>query len=457
MYNNQKFADTWDDIQTFNLNFDINGFGRTYYNRQLEVFRCAWTDELDVIQISPINKKLAGTLSFLDPNDFKRTEFRKEDLREYFEGFGIDQIAHNSAEQEILSKLLFGFFSEKGCSWDIDDEEFAAYVQGNGDLAFIDRLTEEPSPEYYTIRQQNLRRRNTLLLFLKIIDEASPPMGEMRRYLWDAVYFNQDHETKDEISFGRLDQIRHCWEQHQLRVYFVFALEKLLEHIHLIVIENAGIPKNRLIDSQNVRGILSYISDWLHLPVDEETTLAEVIDRTGELNGTGVKSSLHSPINESDLYNRLRTQEHDEFFADFVVMLSLLFRRYSHTPPLNSHLSSDDDSNPDLINMETLFAHIEANGSDIHIISFLSHVSRLIVNRHMLESVSRFAYGTKNWLFTEEEGRLYSTRDPVHMTPRDNRWQSIRTLLQDLAFIEQTDEGNLRVTKKGLEWLEKIQ
>jgi len=457
MYNNQKFADTWDDIQTFNLNFDIIGFGRTYYNRQLEVFRCAWTNELDLIHISPINKKLAGTLSSLDPGDFKRTEFRKEDLREYFDGFGIDQIAHNSAEQEILSKLFFGFFSEKRGSWDIDDEEFEAYMQGNGDLTFIDRVAEVPSPEYYTIRQQNLRRRNTLLLFLKIIAETSPPIGEMQRYLWDAVYFNQNHETKDEISFGRLDQIRHCWEQHQLRVYYVFALEKLLEHIHLIVIENAGILKSRLIDSQNAQGVFSYISDLLHVPVDERTTLAEIIERTGELNGTGVKSSLHSSINEADLYNSLWTREHEEFLADFIVMLALLYHRYCHTTPLNSNLSNCNDSNPDILNIEALFAHIQAKGADLQVTPFLSHISRLMVNRHLLESASRFAYGTKNWLFTEEEDRLYSTREPVHMSPRDNRWQSIRTLLQDLAFIEQTNEGNLIVTKKGLEWLEKIQ
>ncbi len=457
MYNNQKFAETWDDIETFNLDFDIAGLGRTYYNRQLEVFRCAWADELDLIHISPINKKLAGTLSFLDPDDFKRAKFRKEDLRKYFDGFSIDQITQNSEEQEILSKLFFGFFSEKGGSWDIDNEEFEAYMQGNVDLDFVDRLAEGLSPEYHIIRRQNLRRRNTLLLFLKIISETSPPIEKMQRYLWDAVYFNQNHETKDEISFGRLDQIRHRWEQHQLRVYYVFALEKLLEDIHLIVIENAGILKSHLIDSQSAQGVFSHISDWLQVPIAERTTLAEIIERTGKLNGTGVKSSLHSSINEADLYNRLWTREHEELLASFILMLALLFHRYSQITPFNSKLNDYDDSDPNLLNIEALFEYIEVKGADLHIIPFLSHISRLIVNRHLLESASRFAYGTKNWLFAEEEGRLYSTRDPVHMSPRDNRWQSIRTLLQDLAFIEQTDEGNLIVTKKGLEWLKKVQ
>jgi len=195
----------------------------------------------------------------------------------------------------------------------------------------------------------------------------------------------------------------------------------------------------------------------LHVPVDERTTLAEIIERTGELNGTGVKSSLHSSINEADLYNSLWTREHEEFLADFIVMLALLYHRYCHTTPLNSNLSNCNDSNPDILNIEALFAHIQAKGADLQVTPFLSHISRLMVNRHLLESASRFAYGTKNWLFTEEEDRLYSTREPVHMSPRDNRWQSIRTLLQDLAFIEQTNEGNLIVTKKGLEWLEKIQ
>ena len=102
MYNNQKFARTWDDLESFDLNFEINGFGRVYYNRQLEVFRCAWTDELGRVQTSRINSKLSSALSTIDPEDFKKESFTKAKLKQLFNGFCVCQIHENELEKEIL-------------------------------------------------------------------------------------------------------------------------------------------------------------------------------------------------------------------------------------------------------------------------------------------------------------------------------------------------------------------
>lgn len=458
MYNNQKFARTWDDLESFDLNFEINGFGRVYYNRQLEVFRCAWTDELGRVQTSRINSKLSSALSTIDPEDFKKESFTKAKLKQLFNGFCVCQIHENELEKEILSKLMFGFFSETNGIWDLDDIGFNEYMKGNGEIAFIERpnLKNYSDPYYYSPYQKNLRRRNTLLIFLKIIHETHPNTREIQKFIWSAIYFKQNFETKENISFGKLEPASNSWEKHQINVFYIFVLEKLLEEIQNIVRENEGIQKKELLKSLNQEQFFSILQNQTNIDVNEQMTVSNFISSLDEINKKE-KSTLESPLNEIVLFDELYDDNLENFLATSLLMMGLLYLRYRQCFGSLNQTEPSETFDTDIVNIELLFEHLHSKGNEETIIPFLSKLCKSVVNRHLLESAQRFAYGTRNWIVTEENGCLFSSREPIRVQPRDNRWQSIRTLLLDLEFIEQNTENHLNVTEKGLEWLSKIQ
>lgn len=460
MHNNKKFAGKWDEVETFDLNFDINGLGRTYYNRQMEVFHCAWTDQFGNVYTSRINSKLAGSLSFLNPSDFERSEFTKHELRDLFSGLCICQVSENQKEKDVLSKLMFGFFSEKNGEWDIDEGEFSDYMDGRGELTIMDKPSQQTYfQEYYSVRQQNLRRRNTLLLFLNIIHKTCPSSSDLIQFIWDSIYFRQHRETKDEIDFGKLEHARMYWEIHLLCVYYVFLLERFLEQVHDIVIENVGIPKNQVIMSRNSHILFSYLNNRLGIDVDENTTLEHIIDRISGINGKNTKSSLHSRMHETDVYAKLCSREYDaeHILCECILMLSLLYVRYYQNSQFILRSDHDRFLEIDQLNINSLFNYIQINRGNLKIVPFLSKLGQMVVNRHLLVSAQRLAEGTKNWMFTEENGRLFSAREPVYMRHRDNRWQSVQMLLQDLEFIYHDRKSNLFLTHKGLKCLKAIQ
>jgi hypothetical protein len=166
MFDNHKFINDWDQRDSFTLDFKIGGFGRVYYNRQMEVFRCVWTDASGEERRSKINKQLADTLSFLNPENFTLRSLSKDQLKEFFKGFCICCISKNPKEIDILSQLMFGFFSETDGTADIDNPEFSEFMDGNIDLEFAD-ISPHKTGERPTLKEQNSRRRNTLFLFLK--------------------------------------------------------------------------------------------------------------------------------------------------------------------------------------------------------------------------------------------------------------------------------------------------
>ncbi|AKB47208.1 hypothetical protein MSKOL_1431 [Methanosarcina sp. Kolksee] len=455
MYNNQKFANDWNQKTAFTLDFIINGYGRVYYNRQMEVFRCAWMRNGQEY-ISKINAKLANTLSFLDPNDFERESFTIDELNNLFNGFCICQTSQNSEENKILSKLMFGFFSEKNGNADIDDLAFNEYMKGAVKLDFINRpLPWTSFHDYYSLQEQNSRRRNTLLLFLKIIYETSPPSkSEFRRYIWDAIYFNQNRKTKEDLYFGELENTRKYWEFFQLNLYYVYLVEKTLEGIQKIVMENIGIHKKNLINSLNIENIFLRLSEELSCDVNENTSMKEIFLRIAQIN-ENTKSSLNSDLNESDIFNDLNVENLEIFLAKSITFLGLLYHRYNQNLQfIEKPLKVNDISS---LQIEDLFSYLENNGEDENITSFFTELFRVLINRHFFISAQRFAENnTKNWLFTEEDGRLYSARIPIKISPLDNRWSSIRTIMTDLGFIYRDSYSELKLTDKGLLWLQQI-
>ncbi len=450
LYNKEKFIEDWDEIDPFTLDFHINGYGRVYYNRQMEVFRCVWTGIDGKEQISKIDKKLADTLSFLNPESFSFNSFSKKQLKDLFSGLCICCISENQEERDILSKLMFGFFYQDGGEADISEVKFSEFQDGQINLDFVMQGDEN----YYSLIEQNSRRRNTLFLFLQIIKETNPHINQFNRFIWDAIYFSQNRETKQDIDFKRFEKTRIYWEFFQLNVYYVFLMEKILERINLIVLENIGVNKRNLLLTQEIGAIYNHLSERLECTVNETTTLTDLFEEIGRIN-LNSKSSLESIINESQVYDNLRTGNSEYFFSECLLLLGLLKLRYEKSPSFivqNEPLSSLQS-----LEMEDLFNYLDNKGSTEYIFPFLSNLTQAIINRHLFVSAQRFAYGTKNWIFTEEDERLYSARTSIRISPRDNRWRSIRSILTDLGFIIQNSESKLDLTEKGATWLSKIQ
>ena len=82
----------------------------------------------------------------------------------------------------------------------------------------------------------------------------------------------------------------------------------------------------------------------------------------------------------------------------------------------------------------------------------MDYLVQSVIERHLYEANVRMSRGTRNWLFVEEDSRLFfSKNDLITINTRDNRWNSILKLMQDIEFID--IEDNIVLTDKGEKWL----
>lgn len=466
VFNKERFKGKWASINQFDLKFIINGFARTYYNRQLDILRCAWLS-LGRVQTSPINSKLSSCLDAPDASKFEKTKFRKKDLLD-FEGMCICSTAHNEAEKEVMSKLLFGFFGKKGENWDIEDNEYSSFKRGKILLDFEDKLTQDSLSlenilnfeNVELVRQWGLRRRNTLFMFLRILDETNPPVAEYDRYLWDAIYFSENRRTHNRIDFGRLEKARKYWEFFQLNVYYVFAMEMLLDVIQRIVPNCPGVEKSRVLSRIAWNDVYIGLSQTLSGKVEPSSTMVDLMRLVEKRNGRVQKTSGRSRVNESRVYDLLyNADKAEDKLVAIAVMLCLLHKRYLATEQVLREYgaTSKAELTEDPASIHNIIPALSSQ-ADKSVRDFMMELTVTVVNRHLFEAANRFAgNGTKDWIFTEDGGHLYFARtEPVYFTTRDNRWGAIRSLLRDTGFIEER-RSKLRLTNKGREWLRNIE
>ena len=457
VFNKTKFKNNWDKKTFFDLKFQINGFAANYYNRQMEILRCAWTDELKRPIFSYINKKLARSLGELPVSFFKNKKFTKSELKEMGEqGFCICSLEHNLDEIEIMSKLLFGFFTFKDKNWDIDEEEYELFLNGILNLDFKaqnDFLFEEDR-----ILEMNMRRRNTLFMFLKIIESVNPRNKnnlEFKQYIWDAIYFCQNRNDNAHIDFGRLNEIRKYWEFFQLNVYYVYVLEKFLDVIQEIIANKSGIEKDKVLEQLDQDEFNDKLKNILEMELNGSSTIFNVFEALDNINGTS-KTSLDSKINESKLFEILyNSRSKEEKLSIILLFLILLHNRYNLIDAdIREYNRLDSYKDLESLSMNSMFNFIKLDPEKT-INEYLAVICKLIINKHLYEAATRLSMGTKNWIFLEEDNMLYFERtNKVWFGPQDNRWFSIRNLLKDLNFIAFA-EDRVTITDKGLKWLKR--
>jgi len=455
VFNKQRFKDDWNNTKSFKLNFLINGFGRTYYNRQLDILRCCWSDQLNQIHRSPINKALSNSFPIVDEDFFKQKQFTREEILKNLSEFCICN--KYPKEIEVMTKLLFGFIKSEGSEWHIDGESYKQFIEnGKIDLDFkgFEVDTEEVILSNIPIYQEmSQRRRNTLFMFLKIIAETNPQRNEMRKAIWDAVYFKQNKYSKENIDFNGLNKVLKFWELLQLNIYYVYSLEKVFDVVQEIVFDENGISKEKILSSLDENKILKGLSELSKLNLDNNTGIGNIIQaiQSNSASGKGLKET----INESVIYDKVYgTEKLEDILSNVFVMLALLKRRFKTIDKkiIKEARIEKGIYIKDKLRIDELFDYIE-NNKEQNIIAFLDYLIQSVIERHLYEANVRMSWGTKNWLFVEEDSRLFfSKKDLIRIHTRDNRWKSIMTLMEDIEMIKVEDKISL--TDKGKQWLQ---
>jgi len=458
LHNKERFKDNWNTIESFKLNnndFNISGQGFSYYNAQLTKLRCFWVDQLNQFHKSRINTIFSQPFPDVDEDFLKQKEFTKKDVQDHMVGFCI--CTKYPEEIDVMSKLLFGFINNKGNEWFIDQEEYTAFQNNVGinlDFKGHEVDTEEVqltnAPAY---KEMNQRRRNTLFMFLKIISETNPKRSDFQKTIYDALYFKQKTETTESIDFKGLNKVVQYWELLQLNVYYVYSLEKIFDVIQKVIYKENGIRKDNILSSLNESKLFKILSNLCKKNITNSLQIGDLIDSI--YSNSSQNLGLKADINESIIYDNLsKTNVLEEMIVNSFVMLVLVKRRLETIDKevIEESRIEQEILIEDKLRINKLIPYIQ-NNREMSFISFLDYLIRCLIERHLYESNVRMSWGTKNWLFVEEDSRLFfSKKDLIGIQTRDNRWNSILTLMGDIEMIKVDDK--ITLTDKGIKWLQ---
>ncbi len=99
-------------------------------------------------------------------------------------------------------------------------------------------------------------------MFLKIVHETNPTIDSgYKRYIWDAIYFNQNRDDHNSIDLGKLEPVKKYWELLQLNVYYIYTLRMYLDLIDTIIIDYIGINKDDILDNLESGYFYSYYKE----------------------------------------------------------------------------------------------------------------------------------------------------------------------------------------------------
>jgi len=452
VFSKEFYKNNWNDLDSFSLekDFAISGFGRTYYVSQLEIFRCAWSS-MGAISITPINKELASAISM--PTEYlDKSRINKSELSNYSQ-LCICNSENNQKEIDVFSKVLFGFIEYSEPEKLEDDIEKYSQTKLNLDFKGTENLSLEEN-----IVERNQRRRNTLFMYMQIINKVNPSRNKLEKSICDAIYFKQNPNTKQEIDFGRLEEIRKYWNVHQYFIFYVYAMECVLDSIQYLLRENPiGIKKDELLSKFDRTKINENLSSMIS-KISLDSSLEQIITKISQINHSQIPS-LDDKINERILYDAIdKSQTTEEELVLSLILLFLLKTRFESLPSniLEEYLRfKKNPLIPDDLNIFVFMESLDTQKSQ-KISAFLKELLEKITVRHLFEASDRYAQKTKNWIFSEDSGYLYpSGRPEVLIRDRNNRWNPVFTLLVDAKILEVTDV--VKLSSKGEKWLKWIE
>ena len=426
----------------FDLTPKIRNYGYNYYNRQMERLKCVWKTLDNKIIITTVCKELASTLEKVPSHILEGDKVSKEDT-EKIQFLCPCTVKENERERSVLEKLFFGFLREENEDWVIDYEGFEKFMEAN-EIKLTFNYPPKNEEDFH------IMRRGTLLLFLKIIGETIPPEDKFRMYVRDAVYFLQNRENAELIEYGKLETIRHYWEILHMNVYYLYPLEKLLEAIQYAVKSQDNVMRNELFEIMDLEGNIEALKVDLDIKKDI-LTLNEVSEAIRSINKKD-RTDLTAELNEAFIYDRLEESNYEKILKWVFLMFSLLSCRLRE---LETSIVKKRQLRQPQLYIKNLLSPEMLN---MDLVSFGRYLINIVIDTHLIESMWRWSdQGTRNWIFIEEEGRLqYARVRPFEARPRDNRWPSIRSILEDLDFLE-TSNKKIYLTRRGEDWLSKIE
>lgn len=440
VFDRYTMSNKWNqDSNFFDLTPKIRNYGYNYYNRQMERLKCVWKTLDNKIIITTVCEELASTLEGTPSHILESDKISREDIKK-IQFLCPCMVKKNEKERSILEKLFFGFIRVENEDWVIDYESFRKFMSIGGI-----KLTFNYPPK--DEEDFHIMRRGTLLLFLKIIEETTPPEDKFRRYVWDAVYFLQNRENAELIKYGKLEAFRYYWEILHLNVYYLYALEKLLEAIQYAVKSQNSVMRNELFEIMDLEGNIEALKGDLDIKKDA-ITLNKVSEAIWSINKKD-RTDLTVELNESFVYDKLEESSYEKILKWVFLMFSLLSCRLRQLETSIIRKSSSRLYIKNLLSPQML---------NVDLTSFGRYLINTVIDTHLMESMWRWSdQDTRNWIFIEEEGILqYARLRPFEARPRDNRWPSIRSILEDLDFLE-TSNKRIYLTRRGKYWLSKIE
>lgn len=195
-----------------------------------------------------------------------------------------------------------------------------------------------------------------------------------------------------------------------------------------------------------------YVSDNLVRNLDQGFTIQE-IDSKLATEFSNRKTSLKDLPNEKLVAFKVRSADSkEEKLANLLILFILVKHRFNLFTEKQKSICYFQEKW-----WNSILPHITYKELlKVTLRDFLESTFELIKNRHKFISAKKFeANGTKSWLLTEEDGRLYFYgRDYRRKFYRESKWTNIVQLLADMDLIEIQDR--YRLTTMGEQWLAKI-
>jgi hypothetical protein len=450
---------------------NTQGYGNYYYRGPLATLRIFARNEVGISfssvgdEVVKIMKKIIGNREeLLLKKVVSKSELKA--LRDLC--FCKTQISND--EQAIWRKLFFGFTKpEKGFALKIDDAEFMKFeektidfpkISYDSNLVTVDYLKDM---ENYGLLDDNFRaflkktiaRRYIFFVIMKILHEAKPKTsGEpLDQVIRDCIYFRQfsDGNHIKKIDYGVLNEYVDLWESYVHNLYYINFFELVFEVLLKKLREYpAGTSIGDLVEKINCAEIANNFKKW-KIDINDEKSIIQDIDVQINESLRGQKTSLDNHLNEKSVALAAdRANSDEEKIADLILLFRLLRYRYN--------ILTEEQKKVCNIREEQLFsAHpgsIYGSISEGSLTDFILAALNLVKNRHRLISSMKFEFnGTRSWLFTEEEGRLfYYGKEYGIRFYREAKWGNVLGLLTDMGLVTIVN-NRYCLTELGESWL----
>jgi len=467
------------DFVRFGRNNKV-GYGNFYYTGPLASLHILWRkDDASEVVFSPVGIDIANAfIHNADADVFFQESVKRADLAKLYRCcFCAEQIPKE--EIDLWRSVFFGFTAMRADGTIAEDKSLLkSFFDGSlkipSSFSVAARISEEDylrgdtldtlsvalSQDAQEIERRKLARRYTLLLVMKILGYATPnadPFWELNQTIRDAIYFSQilsERNVITRLNFGSLDSLRAIWEVYVHNLYFISVFEYIF-NILLVGIQSRpfGLTLEDVLSKLEETPLIGYLSNWFQVS-DLSTTVHEAQSLSKHQLPSG-RSDLSAKLNERNVFLAMQVANGpEEVLGCAVALLILLKNRFeAFSDDQLKVIASIEARTAFVVRPDALYPKIDG----LSLRTLVSFLVRDVTNRHKFVASMKYGkFGTKSWLFTEEEGLLYHYgRDYRARAYREAKWWNVVELLYDMGLVSY-DNGKVSLTAEGKDWVNRI-